>query len=128
MKRLQICLAVLVQRLMKVNFNKQKLNKMEVKNMLYAGLGLGNMVSKKTYEHYEKMVKEGKNNPQAGSALESFFETLDSQKQDVKDRVADAFQTMADKLGYIKIEDYEYLQKRIKTLEADLAKEQSKAK
>ena len=38
------------------------------------------------------------------------------------------FQTIADKLGFVKIEDYEYLQKRIKTLEADLAKAKSKTK
>jgi polyhydroxyalkanoate synthesis regulator phasin len=102
---------------------------MEVKNMLYAGLGLGNMVSKKTYEHYKKMIEEGKTKDSTlSSSLESFFETLDGQKQDVKDKVANAFQTIADKLGYVKIEDYEYLQKQIKNLEADLAKEKSKTK
>ncbi len=102
---------------------------MEVKNMLYAGLGIGNMVSKKTYEHYEKMIEEGKKkDPAISSALEGFFENIDDQKQEVKDKMKDLFQLMADKLGYVRIEDYEYLQKRIKTLEADLAKEQNKTK
>ena len=32
------------------------------------------------------------------------------------------FQTIADKLGYIKLEEYENLQKYVKNLEADLAK------
>ena len=91
--------------------------------MLYAGLGIGNMVQKKTYEHYKKMIEEGKTKDSTvSSALESFFETLDGQKQDAKDKVVDMFQTIADKLGYIKLEEYEYLQKRIKNLEADLAK------
>ena len=100
---------------------------MEVKNMLYAGLGIGNMVSKKTYEHYKKMIEEGKVKDSAmGSTLENFFENIDDQQQEVKDKMKDLFQLIADKLGYVKVEDYEYLQKRIKTLEADLAKTKSK--
>ena len=91
--------------------------------MLYAGLGMGKMVQKKTYEHYKKMIEEGKSKDSTvSSALESFFETLDGQKQDVKDKVVDMFQTIADKLGYIKLEEYENLQKYVKNLEADLAK------
>ena len=102
---------------------------MEVKNMLYAGLGIGNTVSKKTYEHYKKMVEEGKTkNPKVSSTLENFFENIDDQQQEVKDKMKEIFQTIADKLGFVKIEDYEYLQKRIKTLEADLAKAKSKTK
>ena len=96
---------------------------MTVKNMIYAGLGIGNTVSKKTYEHYKNLIESGKKaDPKVSSTLENFFGDLDNQKQEVKDRVADAFQTLADKFGYVKVEDYEYLQKRIKTLEADLAK------
>ena len=100
---------------------------MEIKNMLYAGLGIGNMVQKKTYEHYKKMIDEGKkNNSTLTSTLEDFFESLDNQSQDVKDKVVDSFQLIADKLGYVKLNDYENLQKRIKNLEADLAKAKSK--
>ena len=97
--------------------------------MIYVGLGIGNTVSKKTYEHYKSLIESGKKaDTRVSSTLENFFSDLDNQKQDVKDKVANAFQTIADKLGYVKEEDYEYLQKRIKTLEADLAKEKSKAK
>ena len=91
--------------------------------MLYAGLGIGNMVSKKTYEHYKKMIEEGKVKDSAmGSALENFFENIDDQSKEVKDKMVELFDNIADKLGYVKLNDYEYLQKRIKTLEADLAK------
>ena len=96
---------------------------MEVKNMLYAGLGIGNMVQKKTYEHYKKMIEEGKVKDSAmGSALENFFDSIDDQSKEVKDKMVELFGKIADKLGYVKLNDYEYLQKRIKTLEADLAK------
>ena len=99
---------------------------MEIKNVLYAGLGIGNMVSEKTYNHYKNLVESGKKkSPEASSVLESFFENIDDQKQEVKDRVAETFQTLADKFGYVKLEDYENLQKRIKNLEADLAKAKS---
>ena len=100
---------------------------MEIKNMLYAGLGIGNMVETKLYDHYKKLIESGKKKDNTFSTtLESFCETLDEQKQDVKDKVVDSFQLIADKLGYIKLEEYEYLQKRIKNLEADLAKATSK--
>ena len=96
---------------------------MSVKNVLYAGLGMGNMVSEKTLEAYKNFIESGKKaDPAVSSALENFFENMDDQKQEVKDRVAEAFQTLADKFGYVKLEDYENLQKRIKNLEADLAK------
>ena len=96
---------------------------MEIKNVLYAGLGIGNMVSEKTYNHYKKLVESGKEkSPEASSILENFFENIDDQKQDVKDKFVEMFSDIADKLGYVKIEDYEYLQKRVKTLEADLHK------
>ena len=104
-----------------------KINKMDVKNVLYAGLGIGNMVSKKTYNHYKNLVESGrKKSPEASSVLENFFENIDEQKQDVKDKIAEAFSGVADKLGYVKTEDYEYLQKRVKTLEADLHKAKNK--
>ena len=100
---------------------------MEVKNMLYAGLGLGNMVSKKTYEHYKKMIEEGKaKDSQVSSALEGFFENIDDQQQEVKDKMVELFDKIADKLGYVKIDKYEALQKHIKNLEADLQKEKTK--
>ena len=100
-----------------------KINKMDVKNVLYAGLGIGNMVSEKTYNHYKNFIESGKNkSPEASSILENFFENIDDQKQDVKDKIAEAFSGVASKLGYVKTEDYEYLQKRVKTLEADLHK------
>ena len=99
------------------------MNKMKVKNVLYAGLGIGNVVEKKLYDHYENLIKEGKDkDPQISSALESFFENIEDQKQEAKDKLIDLFGSVADKLGYVKIEDYEYLQKRVKTLEADLHK------
>ena len=73
------------------------------------------------------MIEEGKkNNSTLTSTLEDFFESLDNQSQDVKDKVSDTFQLIADKLGYVKLNDYENLQKRIKNLEADLAKATSK--
>jgi polyhydroxyalkanoate synthesis regulator phasin len=96
---------------------------MTIKNILYAGLGMGNMVSEKSLKAYEEFVKSGKKaDPKVSSALESFFENFDNQKQEVKDKVSEVFQTLADKLGYVKLEDYENLQKRIKNLESDLAK------
>jgi len=102
---------------------------MEVKNMLYAGLGIGNVVKKKTYEHYKKMIEEGKTkDSKVSSTLENFFENIDDQQQEVKDKMKDLFQLIADKLGYVKMEDYEYLQKQIKNLEVDLAKEKLKTK
>ena len=69
---------------------------------------------------------EEKKSPEASSILENFFENIDDQKQDVKDKIAEAFSGVADKLGYVKTEDYEYLQKRVKTLEADLHKAKNK--
>jgi len=96
---------------------------MTIKNLLYAGLGMGNVVSEKSLKAYEKFVESGKKaDPNVSSALEGFFENLDNQKQEVKDKVSEVFQTLADKLGYVKLEDYENLQKRIKNLEADLLK------
>ena len=100
---------------------------MEIKNMLYAGLGIGNTVSKKSYDAYKKYIDAGKKSDTAlSTTLERFCETLDNQSQDVKDKVVDSFQLIADKLGYVKLNDYENLQKRIKNLEADLAKATSK--
>ena len=100
---------------------------MEIKNILYAGLGIGNTVSKKSYDAYKKYIETGKkSDPTITSALENVFESLDNQSQDVKDKVSDTFQLIADKLGYVKLNDYENLQKRIKNLEADLAKATSK--
>jgi|15BtaG_2_1085339.scaffolds.fasta_scaffold68034_1 polyhydroxyalkanoate synthesis regulator phasin len=96
---------------------------MTIKNMIYVGLGIGNMVSEKTYEHYKALIENGKKaDPKISSTLEGFFENFDSHKKEVKDKVLEGFKTLADKLGYIKLDDYEYLQKRIKNLEADLAK------
>ena len=96
---------------------------MKVKNMLYAGLGIGNVVEKKLYEHYQKMIEEGKiKDSVVSSALESFFDNIDDQSKEVKDKMVELFNKMADKLGYVKIEDYENLQKHIVNLEADLAK------
>lgn len=98
-----------------------------IKNMLYAGLGIGNTVSEKSYDVYNNFIDIGKKTDSTiTSALENFFESLDNQSQDVKDTVFDTFQLIADKLGYVKLNDYETLQKRIKTLEADLAKVKSK--
>ena len=96
---------------------------MDVKNVLYAGLGMGNMVSEKTFEAYKKFVESGKDiDPSVSSPLENFFENIDDQKQEVNDKVIEVFQTLADKFGYVKLENYENLQKTIKNLEADLAK------
>ena len=96
---------------------------MKVKNMLYAGLGMGNVIEKKLYEHYQKMIKEGKiNNSAVGSVLENFFDNIDDQSKEVKDKMVELFDKIADKLGYVKMEDYEDLQKQIVNLKADLAK------
>lgn len=96
---------------------------MEVKNMIYAGLGIGNTVSEKTFKVYKNFIESGKNSdPKFSLALENIFENLEDQSKEIKDKVSEIFQTLADKLGYIKLDDYEYLQKRIKTLEADLSK------
>ena len=43
---------------------------MKVKNMLYAGLGMGNVVEKKLYEHYQKMIEEGYAVPYTGGNKE----------------------------------------------------------
>ena len=60
---------------------------MKVKNVLYAGLGIGNVVEKKLYDHYENLIKEGKEkDPQINSVLERFFENIDDQKQEAKDK------------------------------------------
>ena len=97
--------------------------KTKVKNMLYAGLGLGNIVSKKTYEHYKQMIKEGKEkDPTISSALESFFGNIDNQSKEAKDKMIKLFDKTADKLGYVKLKDYEDLQKQIVNLKSDLAK------
>lgn len=95
--------------------------------MVYAGLGMGTFVSKKTYEAYENFVKSGKEvDPIINSTIEDFFENLETQKKEVKDRANDMSQLMADKLGYIKINEYEHLLKRVKTLESELAQEKNK--
>ena len=96
---------------------------MKVKNMLYAGLGMGNVVEKKLYEHYQKMIEEGKiKDSVVSSALENFFDNVDDQSKEVKDKMVELFDKIADKLGYVKMEDYEDLQKQIVNLKADLAK------
>jgi len=100
---------------------------MKVKNMLYAGLGMGTMVSKKTYEAYENFVKSGKElDPTVSSTIDDFFSDLENQKKEVRNRVEEIFSLTADKLGYIKLNEYENLLKRIKTLEAELAQEKNK--
>ena len=96
---------------------------MKVKNMLYAGLGMGNVIEKKLYEHYQKMIEEGKlKDSSMSSTLESFFDNIDDQSKEVKDKMVELFDKIADKLGYIKLGDYEELQKQIINLKADLAK------
>jgi len=96
---------------------------MKVKNMLYAGLGMGNVIEKKLYEHYQKMIEEGKlKDSSMSSTLESFFDNIDDQSKEVKDKMVELFDKIADKLGYVKMEDYEDLQKQIVNLKADLAK------
>ena len=100
---------------------------MEVKNLLYAGLGIGNKVSKKSYEAYKNFIESGKKaDPQVSSTLENFFENMDDHQQEVKDKMVELFDKIADKLGYVKIDKYEALQKHITNLEADLHKEKTK--
>ena len=98
----------------------------KVKNMLYAGLGIGTMVEKKLYDHYHELIKGGKESePHFSSAIESFFDNIDMSKEDVRDKVSSLFEDIAEKLGYVKIDEYENLLKRVKNLEADLAKAQN---
>ena len=53
---------------------KKKNKKMEVKNLLYAGLGIGNKVSKKSYEAYKNFIESGKKvDPKVILTLENFF-------------------------------------------------------
>ena len=73
---------------------------MTVKNMVYAGLGLGTMVTEKSMEAYKSFVESGKKSDKGiNSAIESFFDNLDMQHENAKEKVESLFEGLADQLG-----------------------------
>ena len=98
-----------------------------LKNFLYAGIGLASTVNEKVQESVNDLVEQGKiSDSEAKKIVDDVFENLNGKKDDFEEKLGGVIQNVAEKMNYIKKDDYENLQKRVKDLEAELAKSKEK--
>merc|ERR1712093_270630 len=94
-----------------------------LKNFLYAGIGLASTVNEKVQDSVNDLVEQGKiSDTEAKKIVDDVFENLNGKKEDFEEKLGGVIQNVAEKMNYIKKDDYENLQKRVKDLEAELAK------
>ena len=98
-----------------------------LKNFLYAGIGLASTVNEKVQDSVNDLVEQGKiSDSEAKKIVDDVFENLNGKKEDFEEKLGGVIQNVAEKMNYMKRDDYENLQKRVKDLEAELAKTKEK--
>jgi len=98
-----------------------------LKNFLYAGIGLASMTSEKLQGSVNELVEKGKiSDSEARKIVDDVFENLNGKKEDFEDKLGGVVKNVAEKLNYVKRDDYDNLLKRVKDLEAEVAKSKSK--
>ncbi|MBL4752351.1 MAG: hypothetical protein JKY52_01950 [Flavobacteriales bacterium] len=98
-----------------------------LKQFLYAGIGLAALTTEKVQSTLDDLVEKGKlSDSEAKKVAEDVISNLNGKKDDFEEKLSDLVKNVAEKLNYVKRQDYENLQKRVKNLESELA--QSKVK
>ena len=98
-----------------------------LKNFLYAGIGLASVTSEKVQNSLNELVEKGKiSDSEAREVVDDVFENLNGKAEDFEDKLGGVVKKVAEKLNYIKRDDYDNLLKRVKDLEATVAKSKSK--
>ena len=98
-----------------------------LKQFLYAGIGLAALTSEKVQSTLDELVEKGKiSDSEAKKVAEDVISSLNGKRDDFEDKLSDVVKNIAEKLHYVKREDYENLQKRVKDLESELAQSKSK--
>ena len=86
-------------------------------------MGLASLTSEKVQSTLEELVEKGKiSDSEAKKVAEDVIANLNGKREDFEDKLGDIVGNVAEKLNYVKREDYENLQKRVKDLESELAK------
>jgi len=94
-----------------------------LKQFLYAGMGLASLTTEKVQSTLDELVEKGKiSDSEAKKVAEDVIANLNGKREDFEDKLGDIVGNVAEKLNYVKREDYENLQKRVKDLESELAK------
>ena len=98
-----------------------------LKQFLYAGIGLAALTTEKVQSTLDELVEKGKiSDSEAKKVAEDVISNLNGKREDFEDKLGDVVKNVAEKLNYVKREDYENLQKRVKDLESELAKSKVK--
>ncbi|MBL4657497.1 MAG: hypothetical protein JKX73_05810 [Flavobacteriales bacterium] len=98
-----------------------------LKQFLYAGIGLAALTTEKVQSTLDELVEKGKiSDSEAKKVAEDVISNLNGKRDEFEDKLGDVIKNVAEKLNYVKREDYENLQKRVKDLESELAKSKSK--
>ena len=94
-----------------------------LKQFLYAGIGLAALTTEKVQSSLDELVEKGKiSDSEAKKIAEDVIENLNGKRDEFEEKLGNVIKTVADKLSYVKREDYDNLQKRVKNLESELAK------
>lgn len=98
-----------------------------LKNFLYAGIGLASATTSKVQSSVDELVEKGKiSDSEAKKIVDDVFENLNGKKADFEEKLNGLIQNVAEKMNYVKKDDYDNLQKRVKDLEVELAKSKAK--
>ena len=98
-----------------------------LKQFLYAGIGLASLTTEKVQSTLDSWVEKGKiSDSEAKKIAEDVISNLNGKREEFEEKLGDVVKNVAEKLNYVKREDYENLQKRVKDLESELAKSKSK--
>ena len=98
-----------------------------LKQFLYAGIGLASLTTEKVQSTLDELVEKGKiSDSEAKKVAEDVIANLNGKREDFEDKLSGVIKNVAEKLNYVKREDYENLQKRVKNLESELAKSKTK--
>jgi len=86
-------------------------------------MGLASLTTEKVQSTLDELVEKGKiSDSEAKKVAEDVIANLNGKREDFEDKLGDIVGNVAEKLNYVKREDYENLQKRVKDLESELAK------
>ncbi len=98
-----------------------------LKQFLYAGIGLASLTTEKVQGTLDELVEKGKiSDSEAKKVAEDVIENLNGKREEFEEKLGDIVKNVADKLDYVKRDDYDNLQKRVKDLESELAKSKAK--
>ncbi|PCH85201.1 MAG: hypothetical protein COB88_10390 [Flavobacteriales bacterium] len=99
-----------------------------LKQFLYAGIGLASLTTEKIQSTLDELVEKGKiSDSEAKKVAEDVISNLNGKREDFEEKLGGIIKNVAEKLNYVKREDYENLQKRVKNLESELAKSKKTA-